>query len=133
MDEERTRDDFELGFLCLFCGGEVKERAADFCELTAETGAGLAVFVCHAGCLRERAHAPERFPDLEAPVDDDRPRRELPDGDYLAAWERLDDVLGQLHEAELDDVDQVRSLVRAVEDAAVQHGVAIEHDLAGDD
>ena len=48
--------------------------------------------------------------------------------EYLTAWEKLDDVLGQLHEAELDDVEQVRSLARAVEDAAVQHGVAIEHE-----
>ena len=28
--------------------------------------------------------------------------------EYLTAWEKLDDVLGQLHEAELDDVDRTR-------------------------
>jgi hypothetical protein len=130
VDEAREQGDFEIGYLCLFCGREVAEDAADFCELNFSTVAGFGTFTCHVGCLRERAHEPENFPDIETPREPP-PGYQPPPQELVAAWDELEEVLGQISEAELDDADQVRSVMRAIEDAAIKHGVVIEHEPDG--
>jgi hypothetical protein len=115
-------DDVEL--VCLFCGEDVDEDAAGFCQLDFTATAGFGTFVCHVGCLRERAHDPEEFPELEADEGDDLPP---PDPALVDAWEDLIHVLGHVQDAELADPAAVTALARAVEAAAAEHGVDIVH------
>jgi hypothetical protein len=116
-------DDLEL--VCLFCGEDLDEDARDFCQLDFTAAAGYGTFVCHAGCLRERAHDPDDFPDLAAPEgEDDLPP---PDPALVAAWEDLIHVLGHVQDAELVDPAAVTALARSVEAAAAEHGVQIGH------
>jgi hypothetical protein len=116
-------DDLEL--VCLFCGLDVDEDAGDFCQLDFTAAAGYGTFVCHVGCLRERAHDPGEFPELEAPDGaDDLPP---PDPALVAAWEDLIHVLGHVQDAEIADPTAVTALARAVEEVAAAHGVPIGH------
>ena len=115
-------DDIEL--VCLFCGRDVDEDARDFCQLDFTAAAGYGTFVCHVGCLRERAHDPDEFPDLEAPEEDDLPP---PDPALVAAWEDLIHVLGHVQDAELAHPAAVTALARSVEAAAAAHGDDIGH------
>ena len=83
-------------------------------------------------CLRDRAHNPEIFPDLETPAR--RPADYVePDPALLRAWDEFAEVLGQLHEAELDTPEQVRTLMQAVTEAAKRSGVEIEPLPSDDD
>ena len=65
--------------------------------------------------------------EIETPAEPP-PGYEPPDPDYLAAWDELAEVLAQINDAELEDADEVRALLRAVEEAAVNSGVVIEHE-----
>jgi hypothetical protein len=127
MHADEVPDDFELAYACLFCGNEVDEGADDFCQLNFEARGGVGWFTCHVGCLRAAAHDSERFPAIET-LAEPPPGYEPPARELLAAWGELADVLAQIQHAELADVDEVRSLLRAIEDAAVSHGVVIEHE-----
>jgi hypothetical protein len=90
-----------------------------------QRGSRFRVVHGHVRCLRERAHDPEIFPDLETPAT--RPPDYVePDPDLLRAWDEFAEVLGQLHEAELDKPEQVRTLAKAVMEAAARNGVEIE-------
>jgi hypothetical protein len=126
-DEARAAGDFDIGFLCLFCGDEVLESAPDFCTLNFTTGRGWGTFTCHVGCLRERAHEPENFPDIEGDTDEGGEEHDE-DPALVAAWTELAETLSQLDFAELGDADEVRSLTKALDEAARRHGVTIEHD-----
>src|SRR3954471_3811263 len=118
MDE----DELELG--CLFCGLAVEEGARDFCQLDFTTGAGYGTFVCHTGCLRERAHDPEAFPEIEAPEHVDGPE---PAPALVEAWHDLVHVLGHVQEADLGEPAEVTRLARAIEALARDFGVDMEH------
>jgi hypothetical protein len=124
-DEQRGGGDFEIGFLCLFCGQLIAEDAPDFAQLDVTVDAGFASFTCHVGCFRAGAHDPSIFPDLEKRAE--RPAGYVePDPDLLRAGAELADVLAQLHEAELASAADVRSLASAVTEAAERHGIVIE-------
>jgi hypothetical protein len=123
MDE----DDFELAYACLFCGHAVDEEAPDFCELDFTTGAGFGTFTCHVGCLRERSHDPESFPDIETPGEA-AAGSAPPDPALLAAWDELAHALGHIHGADLEDAQTVRSLTDAITAVATRYGIEIEHD-----
>lgn len=124
-DEQRAAGDFEIGFLCLFCGQLIAEDAPDFAQLDVTVDAGFASFTCHVGCLRAGAHDPGIFPDLETRAERPAGYAE-PEPDVLRAWAEFAELLGQLHEAELDSAADVRSLASAVTEAAERHGVVIE-------
>jgi hypothetical protein len=126
-DEQIADGDFGIAYLCLFCGQSVEQDAPDFCEINVSAPAGYATFTSHAGCLREAAHDPEIFPDIET-------RAEPPEGyeppspEFVGAWDELVEVLAQIQEAEIDDAGSVRQLTYAVEQAALQNGVSIERE-----
>jgi hypothetical protein len=103
----------------------VLARESDFCQLNLSVGAGFGSFTCHVRCLRDRAHDPENFPDLETPAE--RPADYVKaDPELLRAWDEFCEVLGQLHEAELDKPEQARTLMQAVTEAAERNGVEVE-------
>jgi hypothetical protein len=124
-DTERAAGEFEIGFVCLFCAQVIAEDAADFAEVSVAVEAGFASFTCHVGCMRERAHDPSIFPDLETPAtypDDYVP----PEPELLRAWAELTEVIGQVQDAELDSPADVRALADAITSAAERHGIVIE-------
>ena len=124
-DEQRAAGDFEIGFLCLFCGQLIAEDGPDFAQVDVTVDAGFASFTCHVGCLRAGAHDQSIFPDLESRAE--RPAGYVePSPDVVRAWAEFAEVLDQLHEAELDSAEDVRSLASAVTEAAERHGVVIE-------
>jgi hypothetical protein len=124
-DEQRAAGDVEIGYACLFCGEQLAESGVDFCQITVEARGGYAAFTAHTGCLRGAAHDPDHFPDLETPAEPP-PGYEPPSQELLEAWDDLAEVLAQLHHAELEPPEQVRSLMRAVQEAAARHGVDTE-------
>lgn len=125
-EEARATGDFEIGYLCLFCGEELDESASSFCELSVRIqGGGYAVFTCHAACLRQAAHEPEHFPNLEGreePTQDG----EIPRSELLVAYEELEELLAAFGDAELEDVEQVRAVRRELEEVARRHGILEE-------
>jgi hypothetical protein len=124
-DDERAAGDFDIGYLCIFCGQSVAEGASDFCELNFTVGGGFGTFTCHVGCFRDRSHDPTTFPDLLSPAE--RPPDYVePSPELLRAWDEFSEVLGQLHEAELDTPEQVRAVMHAVTEAAERNGIEIE-------
>jgi hypothetical protein len=123
-DEERAAGDFEVGYLCIFCGQTIAEDAPDFCDLNFSVGGGFGTFTCHVGCFRERSHDPATFPDLLTPAE--RPPDYVePSPELLRAWDEFSEVLGQLSTLELDTPEQVRTLLNAVTDAVERLGVEI--------
>ena len=125
IDEERAAGDFAIGYGCLFCGEVIAEDGPDFCEINVSARGGYATFTAHAGCLRTAAHDSDHLPDIETPAEPP-PDYEPPSQEFLDAWDDLSEVLAQIHHAELENAADVRSLMRAVQAAATQHGVEIE-------
>jgi hypothetical protein len=124
-DEVRAAGDFDVAYLCIFCGETIAEDAPDFCELNFSVGAGFGTFTCHVGCLRDRSHDPSTFPDLLTPAE--RPPDYVePSPELLRAWDEFSEVLGQLHHAELDTPEHVRGVMQAVIEAAERNGIEIE-------
>jgi hypothetical protein len=124
-DEQRAAGDFEIGYACLFCGEQIAESGLDFCQITVEARGGYAAFTAHTSCLRRAAYDPDHFPDIETPAEPP-PGYEPPSQEFLDAWDDLAEVLAQLHHADLENAEQVRSLMQAVQEAATRHGVDIE-------
>ena len=79
------------------------------CELTVTAVAGFAQFAAHVECLRRAAHEPDHFPDLDTPGEESE-EGEGPTEEERVAWAELDDVLADIHHADLD-LDQTRAVI----------------------